>query len=237
MIWLRALQGQGRLVRITPMWIRIVQNQDTLVFQVIAEPIPALQACRESRTVALEHYAKLECEQACLSFIEDYEYEEVQRCQDLGGPSTTYTYINWVTDIVFLESGVCSFDEVMYLFGNSLEKAQHLLLDYRFRYFCDDIAQLSSQLRIAFNEAKQIAWVTPRRDLESGEFESWELRGPLTLRVRPAAQPEAFDAMCSQISIKCDIRKVERSDGRIEEEADVDAGDTRCWPLWKGVRS
>jgi hypothetical protein len=174
--------------------------------------------------VALKHYTKFNCEQASRFVFEDHEDESYKLCHHLNPTSPTYTYINWVNDIIFLECENFSFNEAINFFGNRLQQAQYLLLD---THFLPDV----SQIRSYFNEARQNIWVTPRDGMES-----WDLEGSLILQIRPAKKSDTFVAMCSQISINSKFQKNKRPDGYIVAETEVYTyKDIRYWPLWKRV--
>jgi hypothetical protein len=205
------------------MWIATPDDSDELVPLVITEPIPILQACRESRAVALEYYTKFKYEQASGSVFKKYRDEYYEFCENLNPTSPTYTYINWVDNIIFLEYKDCSFNQAIGTLGNRLQEAQQLLVDKRFG---PDV----SQIRDYFNEARQCIWVTPRDSLES-----WDLQGSLMLQI-PANKLDTFVAMCSQIFMNFNIQIHKCPNGRIVAEAEVyTSKDIRYWPLWKRV--
>ena len=110
------------------MWIATPDDCEGLVLLVIAEPVPILQACRESRTVALEYYTKFKCKQASPSIFKKYDEEDYEFCENLNLTSLIYTYINWINDIIFLKYKDCSFDQAIRTLGNRLQKAQQLLV-------------------------------------------------------------------------------------------------------------
>jgi hypothetical protein len=205
------------------MWKPISYSHEVIAFLVIAKPIPILQVCRESRTVALEYCTKIECEQASLSFVEDDKHRDIRRHQDLKDTSPTFTYLNWHNDIVFLECGDCSFNVAIDFLCNDLQKTRYLLLD---KGFSGGNPQISTQVHAAFNEVRQLIWVTPRRGLES-----WDLKGPLILEI-PPAKSDDFVAMCSRISTESNIRLAKSPKGAMIAEADVDTPkDIRYWPV------
>jgi hypothetical protein len=220
MIWSQALQG--RLIRLKPIWKCFSRTQQLVTVLVIAEPIPILQVCRESRAVALRYYTEVECEQASLSFVEDDQDRDIKRFQDLKSTSATSTYINWLNDIIFLECDNCQFAEVKDVLANDIRGARYLLLDTDYSRGNPEIC---SELKAAFDALRQLFWVTPPSGLES-----WDLTGPLILEV-PTSKSDDFVTMFTQIS---NIRpsKGKSPEGDVVVEVNVDTPrDIRYWPL------
>jgi hypothetical protein len=106
----------------------------------------------------------------------------------------------------------CSQDSsLMGFLGNSPQKVQYLLLEKAFS--CNN-PQISSQLRVAFSEVRQLNLDYSRRWFR-------DLNGPLSLRVHPPSKSDDFVAMYSQISIKPSIRTTKRPNGTTMAEAAV----------------
>jgi hypothetical protein len=70
--------------------------------------------------MALKYYIKFNYKQASRSVFEDHEDESYKLCHYLNLISPTYTYINWVNDIIFLEYENFSFNEAINFFNNRL---------------------------------------------------------------------------------------------------------------------
>ena len=101
--------------------------------------------------MALEYCTKVECKEASRSFVEDNKDRDIKRYQDLE-ESPTYTYINWLHDIIFLECDDCSFNKAIDFLHNDLQKTRYLLLDTGFSRGNPEIStQLSAVRQLGYS--------------------------------------------------------------------------------------